>query len=77
MAGGSGLFGSFAGFDASNVAVSISGKTAGTHYDYYVFDQAPVMYGANPGIMIEADPSVLNGSGNSSVTHTVTITYKY
>ena len=77
VAGGSGLFGSFAGFDATKVAVSISGKTAGTHYDYYVFDQAPVMYGANPGIMIEADPSVLNGSGNSSVTHTVTITYNY
>ena len=77
VAGGSGLFGSFSGFDATKVAVSIPGKTAGVDYDFYVFDQAPVIYGTNPGIMIEADPSVLNGSGNFSVTHTVTITYNY
>ena len=77
IAGGSGLFGSFSGFDATKVGVSIPGKTAGVDYDFYVFDQAPVIYGTNPGIMIEADPSVLNGSGNFSVTHTVTITYNY
>ena len=77
VAGGSGNFGSFSGFDATKVAVSIAGKTAGVDYDFYIFDQAPVIYGTNPGIMIEADPSVLNGSGNSSVTHTVTITYNY
>ena len=77
VAGGSGNFGSFSGFDATKVAVSIAGKTAGVDYDFYIFDQAPVIYGTNPGIMIEADTSVLNGSGNSSVTHTVTITYNY
>ena len=67
---------SFSSFDATKVAVSISGKTAGTHYDYYVFDSGPAVFGAAPAIMIEADPNVLNG-GTTSVTHTVTITYNY
>ena len=72
-----GAFDTFPSFDATKVAVSISGKTAGTDYDFYVFDTCPAVFGTTPGIMIEADPSVLNGSGNSSVTHTVTITYNY
>jgi hypothetical protein len=66
----------FPSFDATKVAVSISGKTAGTHYDYYVFDGGPAVFGGAPAIMIEADPNVLNG-GTTSVTHTVTITYNY
>ena len=72
-----GAFDTFSSFDATKVAVSISGKTAGTDYDFYVFDTCPAVFGTTPGIMIEADPSVLNGSGNFSVTHTVTITYNY
>ena len=72
-----GAFDTFPSFDATKVAVSISGKTAGTDYDFYVFDTCPAVFGTTPGIMIEADPSVLNGSGNFSVTHTVTITYNY
>lgn len=71
-----GTFDTFSGFDATKVAVSISGKTAGTDYDYYIFDTCPVIYGTTPGIMIEADPNVLN-DGTTSVTHTVTITYNY
>ena len=66
----------FSSFDATKVAVSISGKTAGTHYDYYVFDVGPAVFVGAPAIMIEADPNVLNG-GTTSVTHTVTITYNY
>ena len=71
-----GAFDTFSSFDATKVAVSISGKTAGTDYDYYVFDTCPAVFGTTPGIMIEADPNVLNG-GTTSVTHTVTITYNY
>ncbi len=71
-----GTLDTFSGFDATKVGVSISGKTAGTHYDYYIFDQGPAVFGAAPAIMIEADPNVLNG-GTTSVTHTVTITYNY
>ena len=71
-----GAFDTFSSFDATKVAVSISGKTAGTDYDYYVFDTCPAVFGTTPGIMIEADPNVLN-AGTASVTHTVNITYNY
>ena len=69
-------FTSFASFDASKLDVSISGKTAGVDYDFFVFDTAPAIFGTNPGILIECDPNALN-AGNASVTYTVNITYNY
>ena len=69
-------FTSFPSFDASKLDVSISGKTVGVDYDYYIFDSAPVNFGTNPGILIECAPSVLNSS-TTAVTHTVNITYNY
>ena len=69
-------FTSFASFDASKLDVSISGKTVGIDYDFFVFDTAPAIFGTNPGILIECDPNALN-AGTASVTHTVNITYNY
>ena len=69
-------FTSFTSFDASKLDISISGKTAGVDYDFFIFDTAPAIYGTNPGILIECDPNTLN-SGTSTVTHTVNITYNY
>ena len=69
-------FTSFASFDASKLDVSISGKTAGVDYDFFIFDTAPAVFGTNPGILIECDPNALN-AGTASVTHTVNITYNY
>lgn len=69
-------FTSFTSFDASKLDVSISGKTAGVDYDFFIFDTAPAIYGTNPGILIECDPNTLN-AGTSTVTHTVNITYNY
>ena len=69
-------FTSFTSFDASKLDVSISGKTAGVDYNFFVFDTAPAIFGTNPGILIECDPNTLN-AGASTVTHTVNITYNY
>ena len=69
-------FTSFTSFDASKLDVSISGKTNGVDYNFFVFDTAPAVYGTNPGILIECDPHALN-AGTSTVTHTVNITYNY
>ena len=69
-------FTSFTSFDASKLDVSISGKTNGVDYNFFIFDTAPAIFGTNPGILIECDPNTLN-AGASTVTHTVNITYNY
>ena len=69
-------FTSFSGFDASKLDVSISGKTPGVDYDFYIFDSSPALFGTNPAVLIECDPDTLNG-GTASVTHTLNITYNY
>ena len=69
-------------FDPTNLDVSITGKTEGVDYDYYIATEAMSIWGATagigpvPAVIIEADPYVLNG-GSSSATHTLNITYNY
>jgi len=69
-------------FEPANLDVSITGKTEGTHYDYYIATQAMSIWGSGaldnriPAVIIEADPYTLN-SGTANVTHTLNITYNY
>ena len=68
-------------FDPTKVDVSITGKTEGTDYEYYIATEAMGIWGATsigpvPAVIIEADPYTLNG-GTANVTHTLNITYNY
>lgn len=72
----SGTFGAFSGFDAAKLDVSISGKTEGVDYDYYICDTGPAIFGTCPAVIIEANPTTINNDV-SSVTHTLNITYNY
>ena len=68
-------------FDPTKVDVSITGKTEGTHYEYYIAKEAMGIWGSSgvgpvPAVIIEADPYTLNG-GTANVTHTLNITYNY
>lgn len=72
----SGTFGAFSGFDATKLDVSISGKTEGVDYDYYICDTGPAIFGTCPAVIIEANPTTINNDV-SSVTHTLNITYNY
>lgn len=68
-------------FDPTKLNISITGKTEGTHYEYYIVKEAMGVWGAStigpvPAVIIEADPYTLN-SGAANVTHTLNITYNY
>lgn len=69
-------------FDPTNIDVSITGKTEGVDYDYYIATEAMSIWGSGaldnsiPAVIVEADPYVLNG-GTNNVTHTLNITYNY
>ena len=77
---------SFVGFDPAKLSVSITGKTEGLDYDYYIAKEAMSIWGSGalsgvcPAVIIEADPEVLNnrtGFAGSTLTHTLNITYNY
>ncbi len=72
----SGTFAAFSGFDATKLDVSITGKTEGTDYDYYICDTGPAIHGQCPAVIIEANPTTINNNV-TSVTHTLNITYNY
>ena len=76
-------------WDKSKLDVSITGKTNGTDYNYYVVDECPGQWGSgnlfdldgsglrkSPAVIIVANPYVLNG-GTATVSHTLNITYNY
>lgn len=69
-------------FDPLKLDVSITGKTEGTDYDYYIATEAMSTWGGGglttkvPAVIVEADPYVLN-SATANVTHTLNITYNY
>ena len=72
----SGTFAAFSGFDATKLDVSITGKTEGTDYNYYICDTGPAIYGTCPAVIISANPTTINNDV-TSVTHTLNITYNY
>lgn len=77
---------SFTGFDPTKLDVSITGKTEGLDYEYYIAKEALSIWGSGglgyavPAVIIEADPQILNnrtGFAGSTITHTLNITYNY
>jgi hypothetical protein len=78
---------SFVGFDPTKLSVSITGKTEGVDYNYYISKEAMSIWGSNglgyvmPAIVIEADPYTLNtnqfGFTANLDSHTLNITYNY
>ena len=78
---------SFTGFDPTKLDVSITGKTEGVDYNYYISEEAMSIWGSNalssviPAIVIEADPYTLNtnqfGFTANLDSHTLNITYNY
>lgn len=73
---------SFTGFDPTKLDVSITGKTEGVDYNYYIAEEAMSVWGSAalgytiPAIVVEADPYVLNSAANTA-SHTLNITYNY
>lgn len=73
---------SFTGFDPTKLDVSITGKTEGVDYNYYIAEEAMSIWGSAalgytiPAIVVEADPYVLNSAANTA-SHTLNITYNY
>lgn len=67
-------------FDPTKLDVSITGKTEGVDYEYYIAKETMGIWGASigpvPAVIIEANPNTLNG-GSSTATHTLNITYNY
>jgi len=72
----------FTGFDPTKLDVSITGKTEGVDYNYYIAEEAMSVWGSAalgyviPAVIVEADPYVLNSATNTA-SHTLNITYNY
>jgi hypothetical protein len=67
----SGGAGSFAGsFNASNLSVTVTGKTEGVDFDYYVEDTSTAALGTVPGIIFEGTPSLLGSTPTVNITYT-------
>ena len=63
--------GSFASsFNASNLSVTVVGKTEGVDFDYYVEDTSTGALGTVPGIIFEGTPSLLGSTPTVNITYT-------
>ena len=63
--------GSFASsFNASNLSVTVTGKTEGVDFDYYVEDTSTAALGTVPGIIFEGAPSLLGSTPTVNITYT-------
>lgn len=57
-------------FNASNLSVTVSGKTEGVDFDYYVEDTSTALLGIVPGIIFEGTPSLLGSTPTVNITYT-------
>tara|TARA_B100000575_G_scaffold244002_1_gene207940 strand:+ start:10265 stop:12004 length:1740 start_codon:yes stop_codon:yes gene_type:complete len=63
--------GSFASsFNASNLSVTVVGKTEGVDFDYYVEDTSTAILGTVPGIIFEGTPSLLGSTPTVNINYT-------
>ena len=60
----------FSSFNASNLSVTVTGKTEGTDFDYYIEDTSTSIFGAVPGIIFEGTPSLLGSTPTVNITYT-------
>ena len=57
-------------FDANNLSVTVTGKTEGVDFDYYIEDTSTAVLGFSPGIIFEGTPSLLGTSPTVNITYT-------
>lgn len=57
-------------FDANNLTVTVTGKTEGVDYNYYVENTSTAIFGNVPGIIFEGTPSLLGTTPTVNITYT-------
>ena len=57
-------------FDPTKLTVTVSGKTEGVDYNYYVENTSTAVFGAVPGIIFEGTPSSLGATPTVNITYT-------
>lgn len=57
-------------FDPTKLTVTVSGKTEGVDYNYYVEDTSSAIFGCTPGIIFEGKPSLLGSTPTVNITYT-------
>jgi hypothetical protein len=57
-------------FDATKLTVTVSGKTEGVDFNYYIEDTSTAMFGNVPGIIFEGTPSLLGATPTVNITYT-------
>jgi hypothetical protein len=57
-------------FNPANISVTVTGKTEGVDFDYYVEDTSTAIFGAVPGIIFEGTPSLLGSTPTVNITYT-------
>ena len=57
-------------FDPEKLTVTVSGKTEGVDYNYYIEDTSSAIFGCTPGIIFEGTPSLLGTTPTVNITYT-------
>lgn len=57
-------------FDPAKLTVTVSGKTEGVDYNYYIEDTSSAIFGCTPGIIFEGTPSLLGTTPTVNITYT-------
>ena len=57
-------------FDPEKLAVTVSGKTEGADYNYYIENTSTAIFGNVPGIIFEGTPSLLGTAPTVNITYT-------
>ena len=57
-------------FNSSNLSVTVTGKTEGVDFDYYIEDTSTSVFGTVPGIIFEGTPSSLGSTPTVNITYT-------
>ena len=57
-------------FNPSNLSVTVTGKTEGVDFDYYVENTSTAIFGNVPGIIFEGTPSLLGTNPTVNITYT-------
>jgi len=65
----SGNYTTFSGFNASNLSVSITGKTLGTDYTYFVMTNGSPMFGNAPVLVVTGAPNALGTTPTLNITY--------
>tara|TARA_S200000501_G_scaffold155107_1_gene146276 strand:+ start:365 stop:1495 length:1131 start_codon:yes stop_codon:yes gene_type:complete len=57
-------------FNPANISVTVTGKTEGVDFDYYVEDTSTAIFGTVPGIIFRGKPQRLGATPTVNITYT-------